>query len=71
MHASKGLEFSVVALPGIGQMPAAGEDERRGADLLCGGDAGDAEAGDYGEWGGGVWEKTWNKPIDHGARIND
>ncbi len=27
MHASKGLEFPVVALPGVGHMPAAGEDE--------------------------------------------
>ncbi|MDO8373880.1 MAG: 3'-5' exonuclease [Burkholderiaceae bacterium] len=28
MHASKGLEFPVVALPGVGQMPSANEDER-------------------------------------------
>ncbi|MFM9880482.1 MAG: DEAD/DEAH box helicase, partial [Burkholderiaceae bacterium] len=28
MKVSKGLEFPVVALPGVGQMPAAGEDER-------------------------------------------
>lgn len=28
MHASKGLEFPVVALMGVGQMPATGEDER-------------------------------------------
>jgi superfamily I DNA/RNA helicase len=34
MHASKGLEFSVVALPGIGQMPAAGEDEREEARIF-------------------------------------
>jgi ATP-dependent exoDNAse (exonuclease V) beta subunit len=27
MHASKGLEFPVVALPGVGHMPAMGEDE--------------------------------------------
>ena len=41
------------------------------AGVLCGGDQGDAEVGDWGGWGGGVREKTWNKPIDHGARIND
>ena len=27
MKVSKGLEFPVVALPGMGHMPAAGEDE--------------------------------------------
>jgi UvrD-like helicase C-terminal domain/Nuclease-related domain/AAA domain len=31
MHASKGLEFPVVALPGVGYMPAAGEDEQEAA----------------------------------------
>jgi len=34
MHASKGLEFAVVALMGVGQMPAAGEDERDEARLF-------------------------------------
>jgi hypothetical protein len=34
MHASKGLEFSVVALPGIGQMPAAGDNEREEARIF-------------------------------------
>ena len=34
MHASKGLEFPVVALLGVGQMPAAGEDERDEARLF-------------------------------------
>ena len=34
MHASKGLEFAVVALPGVGQMPAADEDERDEARLF-------------------------------------
>ena len=34
MHASKGLEFPVVALVGAGQMPAAGEDERDEARLF-------------------------------------
>ena len=34
MHASKGLEFPVVALVGVGQMPAAGEDEREEARLF-------------------------------------
>ena len=31
MMASKGLEFPVVALPGVGHMPAAGEDEKEAA----------------------------------------
>ncbi len=34
MHVSKGLEFSVVALPGVGHMPAAGEDEADAARLF-------------------------------------
>ncbi len=34
MHASKGLEFPVVALPGVGHMPAAGEDEKDEARLF-------------------------------------
>ena len=31
MNVSKGLEFPVVALPGVGHMPAAGEDETEAA----------------------------------------
>lgn len=31
MRASKGLEFPVVALPGVGHMPAKGEDEKEAA----------------------------------------
>ena len=31
MKVSKGLEFPVVALPGVGDMPAAGEDEKEAA----------------------------------------
>ena len=34
LHASKGLEFPVVALVGVGQMPAPGEDEREAARLI-------------------------------------
>ena len=31
MKVSKGLEFPVVALPGVGRMPAKGEDEKEAA----------------------------------------
>ena len=34
MHVSKGLEFPVVALAGVGHMPAAGEDEHEEARLF-------------------------------------
>ena len=54
MGVSKGLEFPVVALVGVGYTPAKGEDEQevvRGC--LCGGDAGYAEAGDG--RGGELW----------------
>lgn len=34
MHASKGLEFTVVALPGVGHMPASGEPEKDEARLF-------------------------------------
>lgn len=34
MHVSKGLEFRVVAMMGVGQMPAKGEDEREEARLF-------------------------------------
>ena len=31
MKVSKGLEFPVIALPGVGHMPASGEDEKEAA----------------------------------------
>jgi hypothetical protein len=34
MHASKGLEFPIVAMPGVGHMPEAGEDEGEEARLF-------------------------------------
>lgn len=34
MHVSKGLEFAVVALPGAGQLPTPGEDEKDEARLF-------------------------------------
>ena len=56
MKVSKGLEFPVVALPGVGHVPAKGEDEQEAARVfLCGGDKSDVEVDDWGgwEWGGG------------------
>lgn len=37
LHASKGLEFPMVALVGSGRMPAEGEDEPEEALLFCAG----------------------------------
>ena len=34
MKVSKGLEFPVVALPGVGHMPAKGEDEQEAARMF-------------------------------------
>jgi superfamily I DNA/RNA helicase len=34
MKVSKSLEFPVVALPGVGHMPAAGEDEQEAAQVF-------------------------------------
>lgn len=34
MHASKGLEFPLVVMPGVGQLPEAGEDEAEEARLF-------------------------------------
>ncbi|WP_426305576.1 ATP-binding domain-containing protein [Acidovorax facilis] len=34
MKVSQGLEFPVVALPGVGHMPAAGEDQKDAARVL-------------------------------------
>ena len=48
MKVSKGLEFPVVALPGVGHMPAMAKTSRRPQGVLCGGDAGNAEVGDWG-----------------------
>jgi superfamily I DNA/RNA helicase len=31
IHASKGLKYRIVALPGVGHMPAQGEDEKEAA----------------------------------------
>ena len=36
IEVSKGLEFPVVALPGVGHMPAAGEDEKEAARVIDG-----------------------------------
>ncbi|WP_199726560.1 DUF1016 N-terminal domain-containing protein [Acidovorax sp. 106] len=46
MRVSKGLEFPVVALPGVRHMPApGGAREGSGAGVLCGGDSDNAEVG--------------------------
>jgi hypothetical protein len=50
MKVRKGLEFPVVALPGVGQMPGRA---RGRAGVLCGGDARYADVGDWSGWGWG------------------
>lgn len=50
MKVSKGLEFHVVALPGVRHMPAKGEDETEAARVLCSEDVGYAAVGDWGGW---------------------
>ena len=62
MHASEGLEFPVVALPGVGHMPVPGEDEKEAARVffLCGGDSGYTELGDGSGWGWRVWTTAGN-----------
>ena len=35
MKVSEGLEFPVVALPGVGHMPVPGEDEKEAARVFC------------------------------------
>ena len=42
MKVSKGLGFPVVALLGVGHMPAAGEDEKEAALVFSGGYAGNS-----------------------------
>lgn len=52
VKASKGLEFPLVALPGVGHMPSKGEDEQEVArGILCGGDTNYVAAGHWGGWG--------------------
>ena len=73
MGVSKGLEFLVVMLPGVGQMPAAGEDENEEVRLVCG-DSGHADAGDNGElaWGlGGDWTKKMAAALGQVARLDN
>ena len=49
MKVSKGLEFSVVELPGVGHMPAVGEGEKEAARVfLCDGYSGNAKVGGHG-----------------------
>jgi superfamily I DNA/RNA helicase len=51
MNVNKGLEFSVVALPGVGHMPAADADEQEAARVFyVAATAGYAEVGDWGGW---------------------
>ena len=52
------MGFPVVALPGVGHMPAMAKTSRRPQGVLCGGDAGNAEVGNYGEWKLPVWAEA-------------
>ena len=59
MKVSKGLVFPVVALPGVGAHARQVRRRARGrAGVLCGGEAGYAEVGDWYGWGWGFWKKT-------------
>ena len=59
MKVSKGLVFPVAALPGVGHMPAMAKASRRPQGVLCGGDAGDPEVGNFGEWKLPVWAEAY------------
>ena len=58
MKVSNGLEFPVVALPGVGLARQGRRRTRGRAGVLCGGDAGNAAVGDWGGWGWGVWRQA-------------
>ena len=65
MKVNKGLGFPMVALHGLGHMPATEEDEKKSARVfLCGGYEGDAEPFYYDEHRTGLWSESEIKVMD-------
>jgi superfamily I DNA/RNA helicase len=56
MKVSKGLEFPVVALPGVGLMPGPGEDEKDAARVFYVAATRATQRLVMGGWGWGIWE---------------
>jgi hypothetical protein len=70
MHASKGLEFAVVALPGVGHMPASGEDEKEAARVFYVAATRATHKLVMGVGGHGVLGKVWRDGSPQAATAN-
>ena len=60
MKVSKGLEFPVVALPGVGHMPAAGQNETEAAQVFYVATTRATQRLVIGGWGVGVLGRGWD-----------